>query len=391
VTNDSWSDDDFREKWQKQVDAMGRFNLAIFGKTGVGKSTLVNAVFGEEVAPTGIGEPVTMANHLYIHRTGFMGLLDTRGLEIGQDSNELIDELSAYVKMMREGPESDHIHVAWYCVRATDRRFEDTEADFIRRLDKLGLPVIVVLTQVPSRSGELLPDAEALAMNIAERGLPIVGGKPLMVMAAGDDFTGQVEHGLRELLDSTFLVVPEGVKAALGAAQKIDLARKRRQAHSTVQAASALALTVGAVPIPIADAGVLVTIQIGMMAKVAAIYGVKLETAALASTALTTVLVAGGKSAVVGLLKLIPGAGTLAGGAVSAGVASTLTLASGYAWAAVCGELTLGRLKGTDGMLDSTLVRDLFKSQYAAWFEKLKPAAASSTAGIHGRSERSAF
>lgn len=201
-----------------------------------------------------------------------------------------------------------------------------------------------------------------------------------MVMAASDHFNQQVEHGLKDLLDATFLVVPQGVTAALAAAQKVDMARKRKEAHTVVQAASALALTVGAVPIPFADAALLVPIQLGMMAKVAAIYGVKLETAAVASTALTTVLAAGGKSAVVGLLKLIPGAGTIVGGVVSAGVASSLTLASGFAWATVCGELTLGRLRGADGVLDSEMIRELFRTQYAAWFDKVKSKVTSATA-----------
>ncbi|MBB5640975.1 GTPase family protein [Cryobacterium roopkundense] len=127
MTDNEWSDEDFHKKWQEQADQMGRFNLAIFGKTGVGKSTLINAIFGEDVAPTGVGEPVTMENHLYLHREGFLGLLDTRGLEIGKDTDTLIAELSTYVLRMRENPLSEQIHVAWYCVRATDRRFEDTE------------------------------------------------------------------------------------------------------------------------------------------------------------------------------------------------------------------------------------------------------------------------
>ena len=54
-----WFRDSFRTEYEKQNAALGRFNLAIFGKTGVGKSTLINAIFGEEVARTGIGEPVT--------------------------------------------------------------------------------------------------------------------------------------------------------------------------------------------------------------------------------------------------------------------------------------------------------------------------------------------
>lgn len=371
MAGNSWSDEEFRQKWQEQADEIGRFNLAIFGKTGVGKSTLLNAIFGEDVAPTGIGEPVTMEHHLYLHRAGFFGLLDTRGLEIGEDTDTLIRELSEYITSQRAKPLSEQIHVAWYCVRATDRRFEDTEAEFIRELHRLGIPVIVVLTQVPSRDGRIHADAATLAEHITTLGLPIFNGRPIHVMASPDEFTGQVQHGLGDLVDATFRVAPDGVETAFAAAQKIDLGRKRKKAKDAIRMAATAALSVGAVPIPVADASILVPIQLGMMARVAAIYGVKVETAALASTVAASAATVAGKSTVVGLLKLIPVAGTIVGGTISAAVASTFTLAVGYAWAVVCGELTQGRLRGSDGSLDNRLVRQLFQEQFAEWFGRV--------------------
>ena len=362
----------FRKKYQEQADKIGRFNLAIFGKTGVGKSTLINAIFGEDVAPTGIGEPVTMTEHLYLHRAGFLGVLDTRGLEIGVDTETLVGELGAYVDRMRQQPEFEQIHVAWYCVRATDRRFEATEADFVRQLHKLGLPVILVLTQVPSRNGEPHTDAVALADHIAQLDLPIANRRPILVMARGDDFVGQAEYGLQDLLDATFQVAPDGVAAALAAAQKIDMGRKRKHADSAIATASALAAAAGAVPIPIADAALLVPIQMGLMASVSAIYGIKVETATMAATVATAVATSAGRSLVTGLLKLIPGAGTLVGGAISAGVAGIFTAAMGHAWAEVCRQLTQGKLKGLDGKLDGDAIQKLFMAEFTAWLEKMR-------------------
>ncbi|MBO1901737.1 50S ribosome-binding GTPase [Leucobacter weissii] len=365
-------EDQFHAKYREQAEKIGRFNLAVFGKTGVGKSTLINAVFGDEVAATGIGEPVTMDEHLYLHRSGFFGLLDTRGLEIGVDTETLIGELGRYVERMRRQPLSEQIHAAWYCVRATDRRFEDTEAEFVRRLHELGLPVIVVLTQVPSRNARYHADALAMFEHIAGLGLPIEGGRPILVMAQGDDFTGQIQHGVKDLLDATFRAAPEGVSSALAAAQKIDLDRKWKEAQAAITTAGTAAAAVGAIPIPVADAALLVPIQLGLMGSVSAIYGIRPELASVAAIAAATVATTAGRGTVVGLLKLIPGAGIVVGGAVSAATASTFTLAIGYAWATVCSQLTQGRLKGVDGALDDGAVRKLFRSEVMAWFTRLR-------------------
>src|SRR3954451_23447620 len=107
---DEWLRDQFSRAYRDQAEKYGRFNLAIFGKTGVGKSTLVNAIFGEEVAATGIGEPVTPEAHLYVHSTAFLGVYDTRGLEIGVDTEQLVSELTGYVTAMRSKSISEQLH-----------------------------------------------------------------------------------------------------------------------------------------------------------------------------------------------------------------------------------------------------------------------------------------
>ncbi len=362
--NNDWFRTSFRDEFDRQSEALGRFNLAIFGKTGVGKSTLINAIFGEEVARTGIGEPVTRGSHLYLDKVGFLGIVDTQGLEVGKDDKEIIRDLDKAIKESRRMPLSEQIHVAWFCVRGMDRRFEETEAEFVRRLDELGLPVLLVLTQVPMRNGVVHPDAAMLAEQISAKRLPIVSGEPFLTYARADDFSGQAAYGLREVLDATFRVAPEGVHGALTAAQEIDGDRKAKEALKHIGIAAGSAAAAAATPIPFSDATLLVPIQLGMMARIAQLYKIKFDRAALMAIASTTVATQAGRAAFTGLLKLIPGAGTVVGGAIGAGVASTFTYAMGQAWLVVCQRVAAGGLTALNGAIDNEQLREVFTAEF---------------------------
>lgn len=361
---DEWFGQAFGKAWQDKAEEIGRFNLAIFGKTGVGKSTLINSIFGAEIAATGIGEPVTRAEHLYLHQSGTLGVLDTRGLEVGRDNAALIEELEDYLHGMRRRPLAEQLHVAWYCVRAGDRRFESTEADFIRALHGLGLPVILVLTQVQRAGGRVHPDAEALAASIASLELPIQDGLIHYTMAKGDEFTGQEAYGLQGLLDATFRGAPEGVAHAITAAQQIDFERKRERSEKAIKAATGAATTAGASPIPFSDAAILVPIQIGMMASIAVTYGVPIERSTAASLAATAAATTVGRTLVTNMLKFVPGAGTVVAAPISATVAGTFTFAMGRAWVRVCERLARGELNAVGGALDSESVHRVFMEEF---------------------------
>jgi uncharacterized protein (DUF697 family)/GTP-binding protein EngB required for normal cell division len=363
-----WFRDSFRAEYDKQDASLGRFNLAIFGKTGVGKSTLINAIFGEEVARTGIGEPVTRGSHLYLDKVGHLGIVDTQGLEVGKDSREILAELGKAMAVMRRLPLSEQIHVAWFCIRGMDRRFEEAEADFIRRLDEMGVPVLVVLTQVPRRwnadgQAHFHPDAVLLAEQIMARRLPIAGGRPFMTYAMADEFAGQTAYGLKDVLDATFRVAPEGVRGALVVAQEIDNDRKAEEARRYITAAAGTAAAAAASPIPFSDATLLVPIQLGMMARIAQLYKIKFERAALMAVVSATAATQAGRAAFTGLLKMVPGAGTVVGGVIGAGVASTFTYAMGQAWLTVCQRVAKGTL-GSGGRIDNDQLRDAFLDEF---------------------------
>ena len=59
---------------------MTNLNVMIFGITGVGKSTLINNVFNENLAEIGVGRPVTLHIRKY-SKEGFpLSIYDSPGL-----------------------------------------------------------------------------------------------------------------------------------------------------------------------------------------------------------------------------------------------------------------------------------------------------------------------
>jgi uncharacterized protein (DUF697 family) len=221
-----------------------------------------------------------------------------------------------------------------------------------------------VLTQVPMRDGYYHPDAVMLAELIIAKRLPIVAGRPFMTYAKADEFAGQPAYGLKELLDATFRVAPEGVRGALVAAQEIDHARKAQEANKYITAAAGSAGAAAATPIPFSDAALLVPIQLGMMARIAQIYKIKFDRAALMAVASTAAATQLGRATFTGLLKMVPGAGSVVGGVIGAGVASTFTYAMGQAWLTLCQRVVKGKLGTTGTVIDNDQLREIFMDEF---------------------------
>ncbi len=334
----------FEKEFDDAYSAVGRFNLAVFGKTGSGKSTLINAIFGQDVAPTGIGKPVTKGLNYYSHSSGFLGVYDSEGFETGTSGDSILAGLDRLVKNKNAESIDQRIHAAWYVVRWSDRRFEASQADFIRALKALGLPVLIVMTQVPTHQfdGQITihPDALEFALYIESLGLGNdLDGMVYLTNALLDPFTNSAVFGLKDLVAATSAVIPEAVANALTAAQQVDVNRKKDAAAAVVKQAALISSGIGAVPIPIADAALLVPNQIAMIARITAIYGLPQSRARAMSIAGAAILTGGatqaGRYAVTQLLRFVPG-GQIAGSAISASVAAALTRAIGVAWSRVC-------------------------------------------------------
>lgn len=156
--------------------------------------------------------------------------------------------------------------------------------------------------------------------------------------------------------------------------QGLEIIALNEKAENAVAVAVAATAATGAIPIPFADAPIMIAEQVTLMATICGIYGINIEKDGLKMLA-TTALGAGG-AAIVGktlatnLLKLIPGAGTVAGGAISAGTAGIVTLAMGKAFIEICKMVKLGRLSEADIL--SSKGKDIMKEQFKDQLKKNK-------------------
>lgn len=331
-----------REAMKRAQHDLGRVNLLIAGRTGVGKSTLINAIFRGNMADTGQGEPVTKTTRL-ISKAGIpLGIWDTRGLEMS-DFDETLSELMQLVEKRAREPEArDHIHAAWVCVHEDGRRVEAAEMDLCRALAQ-HMPVIAVITKARRDDGF---SAEVLRLLP-----PVKNVRRVRARAEEFDDPGYSlpPMGLDDLVAATVEVLPEGIGDAIVAAARRSSELKRQRAERVIGAFAVKAAAAAATPVQFADALMLVPIQISMLAGISVVYGLGASRDLLRVLVATATGTAGstlaGRFIVSNLLKSIPGAGSVVGGTVSAATAATLTV--------VLGEIYIASLvaafSGSDG------------------------------------------
>ena len=208
-------------------------NIIVAGITGTGKSTLINAVFGSELAKTGSGRPVTDHIYEYQNKDIPVHVWDTVGLELDSEkTKQSIKSIKDTISAKTTNSDLfDRVHAIWYCVNLVGNRYQGEELRFVKELHSIGVPFIVVITQCFGSSKKIDDFETYIRDTNAKEGMPDIK----IVRTLAKDFEIEIDDtvhvkrafGLDDLINVTLDSLPTFIKNGLIAAQKVNKNQKR--------------------------------------------------------------------------------------------------------------------------------------------------------------------
>lgn len=351
---------------------MRKGNVLLIGNSGVGKSTLINAVLGENRAETNWGTAGTTKELKLYKNDGIpFRLIDTVGFEPNWIKEmQAINSVKKWSReSAKEGKEDTSINLIWFCIDGTANKLFPKTLENLSRATRMwkSIPVVVVITKSYSEPDrelniEMVHNAFAnqkQAKNI-RKVVPVVAS-----IYTINDNAYAPPFGIDNLIEITNELMPEGIKASKEDLADFNLSRKRFFAHGIVGTTTVAGVVVGAVPVPFSDALILGPIEMMMFNQLAKTYGVNKDNQS--SNMINRMLEAGTISiaakTALSALKAIPGI-NLAASAVNAIVAGVMIASLGEASIYIFEQIYLGKKTTKDVDWVDKIIESKFSNQF---------------------------
>jgi len=250
--------------FRTSLDSLGRDvnkpNVLITGITGVGKSSIINSIFGRDLALTGTGQPLTQHFTKYSIPEVPVNIYDSKGLEHGHHKEFIASTLEFFEEhrnVTKTGKVSmDSIHVVWYIINCASARFQEFEEDILHSV--FGeLPLIFLLNKsdlAPEEDVACLrkclvdrfPNCVAIVNTISAKhaklkipdNCPQCGSEDVLISTrkrqgiceeCSHRMDLSLDTGLEKVVEATVTTLPKVVREAFIAAQTVSFQLKNRR------------------------------------------------------------------------------------------------------------------------------------------------------------------